>query len=72
MLITPTVPPTTAAVTPTDPAAVPTATSAAPAASGKFQRYQCGRRMSNLFYDHHSVCSLFMGCWNWHSFIVVF
>ena len=64
VLPTPAAPPT-AAATSTAPAAampaVPAATSAAPAASGKFQCCQCGRRMSNLFYDHHSVCSLFMG-----------
>ena len=61
-LHTPVVPPTT--TMPTAPAAA----TPAPAASGKFQRYQRGRTMSNLFYDHHSVCSLFMGfVGTWHS-----
>ena len=47
-----TTPPPTAAAMPAAPApAVP----AAPAVSGKFRRCQCGRRMSSLSYDHHSV-----------------
>ena len=56
-----TLPTPSAAPFSTAAAATPTAFAAAPAASWKFQRYQCGRRMSNLFYDDHSVCSLFMG-----------
>ena len=58
-------PPTTAAtpaapaaITPAAPAAI---TPAAPAASGKFQRCQCGIRMSSLSFDHHSVYSLYKG-----------
>ena len=82
VLPTPAVPPTTAAATPTAPAAAtPTAPAAvmpaAPAntsaATGKLQRYHCGRRMSNLFYGHHSVCSLFMGfVGTWHLLRGVF
>ena len=55
--------PTPAATAPSTAAATPTA----PAASGKFQHYQCGRRMSNLIYDHHSVCFVCMGFdGTWH------
>ena len=66
-----TAPSTTVAATPTAPAAAPpatpAATSAVPAASGKFQRYQWGRRMSNQIYDHHSVCFVFIGFdGTWH------
>ena len=47
-----------AAITPT-PGATPAAFAAA-AALGKLRRYQCGRRMSTIFYDHCSVC---FGLW---------
>ena len=43
-------------------AAAPTAStafSAAAAALGKLRRYQCGRRMSTIFYDHCSVVLVF-------------
>ena len=42
-------------------AATPTAYAAMSAAAlGKLRRYQCGRRMSTIFYDHSSVC---FGLW---------
>ena len=57
-----------AALTPTTPgamsaAAVPIASatmSAAAAALGKLRRYQNGRRVSTIFYDHSFVC---FGLW---------
>ena len=50
-----------ATITPT-PGAMPAAfaaaarTASAAVALGKLRCYQCGRRMSTIFYDHCSVC----------------
>ena len=63
-----TTPTTVTALTSTTPGATPAVAaptasammSAASAALGKFQRYQYGRMMSTVFYDHSIVC---FGLW---------